>query len=513
MRIPKAALLCTICLTLLALCFASCTKKPSPELESKEAAATGLGSSASTVPVDVSNPTNPTQNDWLNLGWQTFIAVNWPAVAPTSSTNLGEPDTTKTIGAVASNGAPIPTVWLTYRDLSTVMLAHGANPGAWNSGMPVPPSGCSAAPANSVAPGFQPMVLDLVSKFSKFPSEVDQATNNPLIDQAGWYVTFDIRLNQSEYTFIQQNGYYDAANQIKAFQPPGKGIQPFPRTGQESSFNPPLPSYAQFGALEVKSAWRVLDPAKDVISRYYTQEGYFLQPDGATCQGPVTFGLIGLHILRLTPTTPGTWFWATFEQVDNVTVPAGIKRPDGTPLTPTLAQPNTPNGTCGSQYNVGPASVTGNIPWNNQNTPVNVCQVSYPLPGPVQQSNTFWQGKLQGTPFAYYQLDDTINPTPAGATGYPFPPINDPQNTVGTSTLANTSMETYFQEPGQSCMSCHGYAQPQGAPSTQTSSNQIFTFLLSNADSSSTTAALQRRRPLLLPLERFPHRKVMAQKH
>lgn len=511
MKISKAVFPCAICFTLLALSFAACGKKPGTQLESKPAATPGLGSSASTVPVDVSNPTGPSQNDWFNLGWQTFIAVNWPAVAPAASTNLGQPDTTRTIGANASNGAPIPSVWLTYRDLSTVMLPQGANPGAWNSGMPAPPASCAAVPANSVAPGFQPMVLDLVSKFSKFPSEVDQATNNPLIDQAGWYVTFDIRLDQSEYTYIQQNGYYDAANQIKAFQPPGTGIQPFPRNGQESYFNPALPAYAQYGALEVKAAWRVLDPAKDVFSRYYTQEGYFLQPDGTTCEGPVTFGLIGLHILRLTPTTPATWFWATFEQVDNVTVPTGVKRPDGTALTPTLAQANTPNGNCGRQYNVGPPSVTGNIQWNNQNTPVNVCQVSYPLPGDVQQSNTFWQGQLQGTPFAYYQLDNTINPTVSGATGYTFPPINDSSNTVGTSTLANTSMETYFQEPQQSCMSCHGYAQPQGAPSTQTASNQIFTFLLSNADSSSTTALLKRRL-LMLPLDRFPHHKVMTRK-
>lgn len=512
MQNSKQKIHCVICAAILTVCFTGCGKKPGAEVESKPAAASSLGSGSATVPVDVANPTNPTQNDWLNLGWQTFIAVNWPAVAPTSSTNLGQPDTSLSIGATASNGAPIPTVWLTYRDLSTLMLAKGANPGAWNGGMPAPPTGCASIPANSVAPGFQPMVLDMVSKFSKFPSEVDQATNNPLIDQAGWYVTFDVRMNQSEYTYIQQNGYYDAANQIKAFQPPSTGIPPLPRNGQESYFNPALPSYAQFGALEVKAAWRVLDPAKDVLSRYFTQEGYFLQPDGTTCEGPVTFGLIGLHILRLTPTTPSTWFWSTFEQVDNVTAPSGIKRPDGSALTPTLAQAGTPNGNCGSQYNVGPPSVTGNIPWNNQNTPVNVCQVTYPLPSAVQTANTAWQAKLQGTPFQYYQLDDTINPTVSGGTGSVFPPINNPSNTVGTSTLANTSMETYFQEPGQSCLSCHGYGAPQGAPSPLTGTNQIFTFLLSNADSSSTTALLRRRPPLKLPLDRFPHRRIMQRK-
>ena len=226
----------------------------------------------------------------------------------------------------------------------------------------------------------------------------------------------------------------------------------------------------------------MLDPAKDVFSRYYTQVGYFLQPDGVTCNGPNTFGLIGLHVLRLTPSMPGTWFWSTFEQVDNVAVPNGIQRPDGTPLTPTLAQPNTPNGKCTSAYNVAPPAVKGNIPWDNKNAPVNVCAVTYPPPAAVAQANQAWQTKLQGTPFAYYQLDDTIHPMISGGTGYTFPPLKDTSNQVETNTMANTSMETYFQEPGQSCLSCHGYGEAIGGPNPLNGSAQIFTFLLSNAD-------------------------------
>jgi hypothetical protein len=37
-----------------------------------------------------------------------------------------------------------------------------------------------------------------------------------LIAQNGWYVTYDIRLAQSEYTFIQQNGYYNGNTQAAA---------------------------------------------------------------------------------------------------------------------------------------------------------------------------------------------------------------------------------------------------------------------------------------------------------
>ncbi|HBL28769.1 MAG TPA: hypothetical protein DD490_18195 [Acidobacteria bacterium] len=457
------------------------------------------GTGAWTVPTDVANAgNNPSQADYYDFAWQTFIALNWPAVAPSSTSNPGQPDTQQALGATASAGVFIPAVWQTYRDLGSTMLAGGADPGTWGS---VPfekvPAGCTPIPAGAVAPGFQPLVLDMVSKFDSAnpdfigQDDLNEASGNPLIDQSGWYVVFDVRLNQSEYTFIQQNGYYDAVNQINAFKAPNTGIQPFPRTGQESSFNPPLPSYAQFGALEVKTSWRVLDPAKDDLSRYYTQVGYFLQPDGTTCEGPATFGLVGLHILRLTPTTPSTWYWATFEQVDNTQVPSGSQ------LKPSFAAPGTVDGQCeAANLNQPPAAVSGNIPWNGTNTPVDVCRV-FPISSAVQAANQKWQGQspVQGTVWQYYQLIETINPSVQGGPAFSFP--NNTTATVNTNAMANVTMETYSQgttTAPDSCMTCHAGGQPLGAPQPLTSTNQIFTFVLENADSSDTT--LQVKRPL-----------------
>ncbi|HEX3071455.1 MAG TPA: hypothetical protein VHX14_23015 [Thermoanaerobaculia bacterium] len=427
------------------------------------------------VPVDV-NPTpppNPPQANYLDLGWQTFIALSWPALSPTSGGVNGQPDTTATVGATATNGAFVPTVWSTYRDVSTVMLNNGADPGASYTQAVTIPSGCTPIGSNPIAPGFQPMFID----GSSFPNAtivrdyINQATNNPLVDQKGWYTLTDMKINQSEYNYIHQNAYYVGANQAAAYKSAGQ-LQPFPRTGQETTL-PPNPPYAQYGALEVKAAWRVLDPASDkaVIPRYYTQWGYFLQPDGKTCQGPALFGLIGLHILRLTPSTGGTWFWASFEQVDNTTPPAGIPA--------TLAAPGTPNGNCTSAYNVGPPAATGNIPWNNTNKPNNLCEVT-PIPSNVQQANTLWQGKLAGTVWQYYEMVNTLNPCPNGASGCAtFPPIYDTTNQVNTPIFANTAIESYFQN--HTCMDCHGGAGGNGAPSPVTATNQIFTFVLLNA--------------------------------
>jgi hypothetical protein len=114
------------------------------------------------------------------------------------------------------------------------------------------------------------MLLNMISKFnSRLANNVDEASGPPLIEQSGWFITYDIRVDQSEYTYIQQNGYYNAATQQGTEKSKGE-LLPIPQTGQESMFNPPLPPLARFGALEVKAAWRVLDPVGDkaTIPRY-----------------------------------------------------------------------------------------------------------------------------------------------------------------------------------------------------------------------------------------------------
>ncbi len=430
---------------------------------------TALGSTPWVVPVDVQQP-NPTQTDWLNFGWQTFVALDWPALTPNSGGVLGQPDTSASIGATA-NGAFVPAVWNTFRDVSTIMLANGADPGSsYNKPVTVAGSCQALGGGNPVAPGFQPLYVDN----SSFPQATlpknytNEAFTGPLIDQEGWYTLEQIFVAPSEYAYIQGNGYYLGQNQVNAYKANGQLVG-FPKNGQGMN----LPAWAQYGALEVKATWRVLDPVADkaVIPRYYTQWGYFMQADGTTCQGPVLFGLIGLHILRLTPSTGATWFWASFEQVDN-TMP-----PSGTPAT--LAAANTPNGACTNQYNVAPSPASGNIPWNGSNAPNNICQVTL-IPSYVQAVNQTWLKQLQGTVWQYYQMVNTLNPcSPGDSSCYIFPPINDASSTINLNVYANSAIESYFQTT--TCMSCHGSAAGNGVPQPLTGTNQIFTFVLQNA--------------------------------
>lgn len=510
MKIFKILAVATICLGLAFAVKVVFTAGPTKvfasahtPVQSSASASTPVISPA--VPVDVNNSSNPSQNDWYNLGWQTFVALDWPALSASAGGSLGQPNTSLSVGATA-NGAFVPTVWATYRDVSTVMLNQAANPGDWNTPQSIP-SACNTSTPAPVAPGFQPMIID-GSTFKGAALTLDyvnQATGNPLVDQEGWYTIADIRVDQSEYDYIQQNNYYSGLAQTKAVK--SNKFAAIPRTGQPGDFNPPinLPGYAQYGALEVKTTWRVLNPTQDqkIIPRYYTQWGYFIQPDGS-CSGPSLFGLIALHILRLTPTTPATWFWATFEQVDNTSAPP-VPNASAT-LTP--ANPTSPCPTLG--YNPpAPASHSGNVPWNNQNSPNNICQVT-PIPSAVQQVNSTWQAALNQTVWQYYQMDDTINPCPSGASGCVGFHLSG-TTTVNTGVLANTAIESYGQATSSgenTCLDCHAYAAPypyvqSGPPS---SSLQIFTFVLQNAFLSNTQQSISRQRFVNL-LKSSPHRR------
>lgn len=482
---------------------------PAPAAQPAAATTVSLPPNSWQVPVDV-NPAPPPaipQANYLNFGWQTFVALSWPALSPKSGGQRAQPNTAAPIGQREANGALIPAVWDTYRDIDTVFLDKGVDPGATYNQPTKIPSQCAAlTPSNPVAPGFQPLFINgsTFTTATMLKDYINQATENPLVDQKGWYTITNMTINPAEYAFIQQNGYYLGANQVAAYVKNGQ-LNPFPKTGQE--IQPPLPSWAQYGTLEIKATWRILNPATDaaIIPRYYAQWGYFLQPDGKTCQGPALFGLIGLHILRLTPSTGATWFWASFEQVDNVVSPS--------PSIPaTLAKAGTPNGKCTTPpYNVGPAKSVGNIPWNGNNKPNDICEET-PIPPAVQSVNQTWQKNLSGTVWQYYQMVNTQNPCPSDqSTCYDFPPINDPKNLINVNYFANTAIESYFQQ--SNCATCHGGAAGNGVPTPLTGTNQIFTFVLLNAYYPQTTQSLALRNSILSLQKKLPKSKALSAVH
>lgn len=428
------------------------------------------------MPPEVANGANASQNDYYNLGWLSFIALNWPSLA---GGERGQPDTTLTIGATGPDGTPLPVVWQGYKDPGEVFLPKGAAPASWNTPPPPPPVPCPGqVRGRLIVRSVAKTSPEGLSALNEAGFNVQATPNGPLIDQRGNYVLFQQALNQSEFTYLVNNQYYSADQQHEAvqndsFNSPPKGPESYVQS---------LPPWARQGATEIKASWRILVPGTDTFSRYFNMPAYFIQPNG-TCT-EVTVGLVGLHILRLTPVTHATWFWATFEQVDNVDVLPG----PGQPATPSF-NPG-PNGTPPPPYPHGytyePAPVQPGQPLP-QNPPVDVSRYT-PIPPAVQLLNAQYRAALAGTVWQHYQMVNTLNPNPAGA---PDPGCTVPGSTAvpNVCVMANTTIETYDQ--ALSCESCHAFAFPIG-PSKKAAQYQIFTFMLQHAQ-----FAAARKRPLV----------------
>src|SRR5262249_52113526 len=114
----------------------------------------------------------------------------------------------------------------------------------------------------------------------------------PLADPlAGARRLTEIRFNRLEFEFIRSRELYDLDGQLRAYE-----------SGDTVSF--------PYGSREVKAKWRPISSSDR--SRYYTME--LRLPDGTR----QLYGLTGLHVAS--KDLP-TWFWATFEHVDNPTQP------------------------------------------------------------------------------------------------------------------------------------------------------------------------------------------------
>ena len=83
------------------------------------------------IPVDVSQNQ---QSDWYDMGWETFIALMWPAQwsnwpAKAGNASGGQPDESADIRTAEP---PYVAVWQTYLSPEQVFIANGAAPGTWD---------------------------------------------------------------------------------------------------------------------------------------------------------------------------------------------------------------------------------------------------------------------------------------------------------------------------------------------------------------------------------------------
>jgi len=370
-----------------------------------------------------------TQNFVDIYSWNLFLALNWPA----STANCAA-DTTKSIVNVQSGDGTF-VVWQTYMPAENVFLNPGyQKPAAWCSGnaLAAGPNRTFGNEAKAVA-----AAKNLGGNFLKVAEpggDVLQASGDVVTDQSQRWLRYEKLMNQTEYNYIVPDRWN--AVQLQAM------------------FDANQPITIPQGSIEIKSAWKVLTAAEISSNIYFTTTGTVCNtPDGqkTPCdEQPVTFGLVGLHLVQQT-TDGGTMFWSTFEHKDNDTV---FFNPNST------AAVNTDFAT--QPFTELDASCKG------VNQPTQIKRVT-PIPASTDL-NAYYQGLLAGSVFANYQLISTQWTTGFG------PSITHPN-------VANIVLETYVQSVSSGnatgCLACHLNATTniKNAQGQFQPSNHSFLFL------------------------------------
>jgi hypothetical protein len=354
--------------------------------------------------------------------WKKFIELNRPA-AP-GPANRGKADPSRPLGDTAG-----PRVWMTWKSRFEIFQPGGGAPAPWASYDGRNP--CGAAARNDA------VTLNSFSAFSDFNQALDSAgkLGNPLVAQNRTYVRYEIRVNREEFDTIVGNGWY------RADKLPG------PDTA--------VPYKVQ--STGVKAAWRILTDrdTPQVRSRYYVvPDAQVFDVEAGRCV-PRDVALVGLHIVTKTPGQP-QWIWSSFEHVDNVpgradepTPPAGVPLSFNDPARPQALDPSTP-----------PLAVSPANPPRPNPAPMQVIRKQKIAEATRRANKGFWDlPEVKGTVWQNYMLVATQWPSKPA----PESPANDgaPFPTRGVN-LGNTTMETYFQDDGASCMACHQLSNKAG---------------------------------------------------
>ncbi len=384
------------------------------------------------------------------FSWESFIALNWPAV--TGSRGVPNQPNNPSVFLNAASGTPV--VWETYKDTFDLFGQGDQRPSPWESSdSPVKP--CPNSQAGQ-------MTLIFLSKGNTPLMQTKQAFSYPLVDQRGNYVYYDIRYDQAQYNFIrgQDNDPTSWLYLLKNLAPKENA-----QFGVQMPMTTTTPTNT-LGSIMVKAAWRIKTD-KDDASRFYATTAQVYNPQNKSCSS-ATVLLVGLHIAhKVDPFTE--WVWSTFEQVDNVPPDSDISPkpsppPNGYSFNNGTNKPPTVGG-----YNYKPSLTLPPSPSPVQVTRVNAIP-NTPPGASTRDFNAYYQQLLKGTVWQYYQLVVTQWPfNPGIGTGNPFMLMQNggvyPQNAGSAFPVngaVNTTMETYFQTQndaagagGNSCMSCH----------------------------------------------------------
>lgn len=420
----------------------------------RAAAAQHEGGLSPDLPHDV--PPDATPVDFEEFSWQSFVALNWPADA----------DGNPLPGPIGTDPRAL-RVWQYYPTPEAVFLPDARRP-TLGGGQPIPLACRRLLGRERLERTTR--AIRMTAKASQViageNADLEAIVNRPLIDQNLNFIVAEIRLNPDEFEYIVNHRFYDA------------GVQE--ALTVDSISLPRGKIGGEVGTVEIKAAWRFLDPEhdRDLLGRYYTERApVYVHPqqtlDGKPLCIDALLGLVGFHIAHKTESRP-EWIWSTFEQVDNV------RRGPGLPAnrTPTLRDPR-----CNSRY-MCPVNQVPPTPFGWHSVPPYAIEVpatqvvrTIEIPPLIQRINRVWQDRLRrAAPDSVWQHYELIG-TQWPANPKDFHPeqleFGDPTPTV----LSNSTLETYIQ-PTSSCIGCHG-GRAHLADNFHTFPD--FTFLLAHA--------------------------------
>ncbi len=241
-------------------------------------------------------PSTTSQKTVNCFAWQQFIGLNWPAAGH----RFGE----------AGDRAPVR--WQSFPGEADILRPASAPPSP-DERAPLP----AACAARVKAAGFsQPEDLTILQapagrgqKRSRINSTEQAGASD---NEAAWVgasnganLWYEIRLNRPEADFIVANRLYDAADQAKFIAAGHPFVLPMGEADGHA------------GAIELKAAWmEVPDPKNPKWAYFKTSEAAILDAADSDCR-LTEVALVGLHIIQKTALQP-SFFWATFEHIDNV---------------------------------------------------------------------------------------------------------------------------------------------------------------------------------------------------
>lgn len=309
------------------------------------------------APPETTNlPTTVTESNkyaWDEFAWQTFIALNWPAVEPTKSNGYlrGYPDPTKTFKEVASY-PDAPLVWETLKEKREVFnhdatSMEAAEPGPWSSDYNYGGSSPLGAHKKRVYATSKFATLDETVQVQAEAREPYYKTSKPekygnvTVARTfrgtmpsngnpgpGNAIRYEVKVNYDFFKYVVDNGfYYDPMTYARTKSPvpvqlpwrSSASIPSLPNGNAQKSGVAGLQSYVdnyktkdariayqngissgtgatppRIGSIHIKAAWAPIQESER--SRFIAREAEYYEANSGATTG--LFGLVGLHIIQ-----------------------------------------------------------------------------------------------------------------------------------------------------------------------------------------------------------------------